>query len=130
MRIIAGVPRRTSVDNLYCELNIMKLNKLYLYAVGLCMYKYENGMLPELFKDMLITVTDVNELDTLNATTDHLYIPIFGTVRGQKSFKYIGVRTWNYILQNVNTKCPIGTFKSSLRKLCMVCPIDNIEFLY
>ena len=130
VRIIAGVPRRTSSDHLYCELNILKLKKLYLYAVGLCMYKYENDMLPELFKDMFIKVTDVHEHDTRNATTDQLYIPIYGTVRGQKSFKYAGVRTWNYILQNVNTRCPICTFKSSLRKLCMVCPPNDIEFLY
>ena len=101
VRIIAGVPRRTSSDHLYCELNILKLKKLYLYAVGLCMYKYENDMLPELFKDMFIKVTDVHEHDTRNATTNQLYIPIYGTVRGQKSFKYVGVRTWNYILQNV-----------------------------
>ena len=130
VRIIAGVPRRTSSDHSYCELNILKLKKLYLYAVCLCMYKYENDMLLELFKDIFIKVTDVHEHDTRNATTDLLYIPIYGTVRGQKSFKYVGVRTWSYILQNVNTRCPIGTFKSSLRKLCMVCPINDIEFLY
>ena len=63
------------------------------------------------------------------ATTNQLYIPIYGTVRGQKYFKYVGLRTWNYILQNIHTRCPIGSFKSSLRKLCMVCPINYIEFL-
>ena len=60
-------------------------------------------MLPELFKDMFIKVTDVHDHDTRNATTDQLYIRIYGTVRGQKSFKYGGVRTCNYILQNVIT---------------------------
>ena len=128
VRIISGVPRRTSSDHLYCELTILKLKKLYLYAVGLCMYKYENDMLPELFKDLFIKVTNVHDHDTRNATTDQLFITIYGTVRGQ--FKYVGVRTWNYLLQNVNTRCPIGTHKSSLCKLCMVCPINDIEFLY
>ena len=77
-----------------------------MYAVGFCMYKYENDMLPQ------------------------LCIPIYGTVRGQKSFEYVGVRTWNYILQNIKARCPIRRFKSSLRKLCMVCPINDFEFLY
>ena len=85
----------------------MKLKKLQLYAVGLCMYKYENNMLPELFKHMFIKVTDVHEHDTRNATTDQLYIPVSATVRGQKSFKYVGVRTWNYILQNVKAICSL-----------------------
>ena len=94
------------------------------------MYKYENDMLPELCKDMFVKVTDVHDHDPHIATTNQLYTPIHGTVRGQKSFKYVGVRTCNYILQNINTRCPIGSFKSSLRKLCMVCPINDIEFLY
>ena len=81
------------------------------------MYKYENDMLPELFKDMFKKVTNVHDHDTRNATTDQLYIPIYGTVRGQKSFNYAGGRT-------------IGTFKSSVRKLCVVCPANDIEFLY
>ena len=129
IRIIAGVPRRTSSDPLYDEFNILKIKKLYMYAVGFCMYKYENDMLPELFKNMFVKVTNVHDHDTRTATTNQLYIPIYGTVRGQKSFKYVGVRTWNYILQNIHTRCPIGSFKSSLRKLCMVCPINDIEFL-
>ena len=108
VRIIAGVPRRTPSDKLYCELNILKLKKLYLYAVGLCIYTYENDVLPELFKDMFIKVTDVHEHGTRNATMDQLCIPIYGTVHGQKSFKYVGVRTYNHILHNVNTGCPIG----------------------
>ena len=129
IRIIAGVPRRTSSDPLYDEFNILKIKKLYMYAVGFCMYKYENDMLPELFKNMFVKVTNVHDHDTRTATTNQLYIPIYGTVRGQKSFKYVGVRTWNYILQNIHTRCPIVSFKSSLRKLCMVCPINDIEFL-
>ena len=129
IRIIAGVPRRTSSDPLYYEFNILKINKLYMYAVDFCMHKYENDMLLELFKDMFVKVTDVHDHDTRIATTNQLYNPIYGTARGQKSFKYVGVRTWNYILQNIHTRCPIGSFKSSLRKLCMVCPINDIEFL-
>ena len=69
MKSIAGVPRRTSSFHLYCELNTLKLKKLYLYVVGLCMNKHENDMLPELFKDMFIKVTDVHEHDARNATT-------------------------------------------------------------
>ena len=66
-----------------------------MYYVGFCVYKYEHEMLPELFKDMFVKITDVHNHDTHIVTTNQLYIPIYGTVRGQKSFKYVGVRTWN-----------------------------------
>ena len=79
--------------------------------------------------DRSVKVTNVHDHDTRIATINQRYIPIYGTVRGQKSCKHIGVRAWNYILQNIHTRCPIGSFKSSLRKLCMVCPINDIEFL-
>ena len=46
------------------------------------MYKYENIMLPELFQDMFVKVTDIHEHDTRKATTNQLYIPIYGKVRG------------------------------------------------
>ena len=70
------------------------------------MYKYENDMLPELFKDMFKKVTNVHDHDTRNATTDQLYIPIYGTVRGQKSFNYAGVRT--RYLQIINAQIVRG----------------------
>ena len=110
---------------LYDEFNILKIKKLYMYAVGFCMYKYDNDMLPELLKDMFVKVTEVHDHDTCIATTNPLYIPIYGTVRGQKSFNYVGVRTCKIYTLDVL----FGSFKSSLRKLCMVCPINDIEFL-
>ena len=52
VRIIAGVPRRTSSNPLYDEFNILKfkIKKLYVYAAGVYMYQYEIDMLLELFK--------------------------------------------------------------------------------
>ena len=50
------------------------------------MYKYENDMLHELFKDMFVNVTDVHDLGTHIATTNLLYISVNGTVLGLKSF--------------------------------------------
>ena len=40
-----------------------------MHAVGFCMYKYENDMLPELFKEMFVKVTGVFDHDTRIATT-------------------------------------------------------------
>ena len=105
MGIIASVPGRTSSDPSYDEFDILKIKKLYMYTVGFCMYTYINDMLPELFKVMFVNFTHVHDHDTRITTTNQLYIPIYGTVR------------------------PIGSFKSSLRKLCMLCSINDIEFL-
>ena len=103
LRIIAGVSRRTSLNFLYDELNILKVKKLYMHGAGFCMYKYENDMLSDVFKDTFVKVTNVHDHKTHIATTNQLYISIYRAVCGQKSFKYVGVKTWSYIPQKVNT---------------------------
>ena len=80
-----------------------------MLTIGFFVYEYENDHLPKLFKVMFISDMDAHEQDTHKAITNQLYILIYGTVYDQKSFEYFGVITWNYISQNVQTRCPIGT---------------------
>ena len=62
MKLIAGYPRRTDAVALYVKLNILPLKKLYVYNVGLFMYKYDNDMLHELFADMFTPVCKIYNL--------------------------------------------------------------------
>ena len=64
VRIIAGVSPRTHAEPLYADLNIMPLKKLYLYTVGLFMYKFSNDMLPEIFDDMFTHVNTIHDRNT------------------------------------------------------------------
>ena len=45
VRLIAGVKPRTNTDPLYSALNIMPLKSLYMYAIGLFMYKFSNEIM-------------------------------------------------------------------------------------
>ena len=47
--IINGVPPRTNVDRFYVTMGILSSKRIYNYTIGLFMYKYVNGILPELF---------------------------------------------------------------------------------
>ena len=58
MRVIAGAPTRTSFDNLYLGLDILLVKKVCVYTVGVFMYKYTEGMLPELFLNMFTAISD------------------------------------------------------------------------
>ena len=62
VNLIAGVPRRTDAIALYVKLNILPLKKLYVYNVGLFMYKYDNDMLHELLADMFTLVCNIHNL--------------------------------------------------------------------
>ena len=107
IRIINGIPPRTNVDNLYVMHNILSVKRLYSYNVGLFMYKYSNQLFPDVFKNLFTKLADVQEYNTRNASTQHVYVCFQGTTRGQNTLNYCGARIWNYILDNVDSKCAI-----------------------
>ena len=88
-----GVPPRTHVESLYADLNIMPLKKMYLYTVGLFMYKFNNDMLPEMFVDMFTHVSTIHDRNTRQSATNHLYVPLYTTSCSQKCISYTGPRT-------------------------------------
>ena len=101
VKLMAGVPCRTNADAFYVKLNILLLKKLYVYIVGLFMYKYDNGMLPELFADMFTPVCNIHNYDTRKSSGYHLYIDFRGTTRSQRCIKCLGPHIWNFILANL-----------------------------
>ena len=88
MRIINGVPPRTNMDNFYIENNILTVEHIYNYNIGLFMYKYVNKITPDVFDNFSSSVSDIHQYETRNATMKLLYTTFRGTTRGQKTFKY------------------------------------------
>ena len=52
------------------------------------------------------------EMKELPQGSNQLYFPIYGAVHGRKAFKHVVVKTYNYILQNVNTGSPVTIFRA------------------
>ena len=130
VKVIFGVPRRTNSDLLFCNLGILNLKGLYMYAIGFFMYRYVNEMLPELFCNLYTNVSNVHDHNTRGSSMNKLYVSFQSTSRGKKSFSYVGPETWNYILSKIDTDCSIGVFKKRLRELCKICITSHLLFLY
>lgn len=130
VKIICGVPRRTNCDKLYLDLSILRIKGLYLYSIGLFMYKYANDMLPELFWGEFEPVNQVHDYNTRGASLNQLYVPFHHTTRGQKSFKYVASSTWNFVITHLESDCSIGIFKKHLRSLCKNNCFTQLVFLY
>ena len=82
-RIINGIPPRTNVDNLYVMHNILSVNRLYPYNVGLFMYKYSNQLLPDVFNNLFPNL--LMFMNILPEMYPHNMCMCFqGTTRGQK----------------------------------------------
>ena len=48
VRIIHGVNRRAHSEPLYSSLYVLSVSKVYVYNIGLVMYKYHHGLLPHI----------------------------------------------------------------------------------
>ena len=126
VKLVTGVPCRNNADALYVELNILPLKKLSVYNVGLLMYWYYNGLLPELLADMFTLLCNIHNYDTRESSGYHLYVDFRGTTRSQKCIKYLGPQKWNFTLTRMNPHCSIGLFKSTFRNLLIQCSISDL----
>ena len=112
VRIICGVPPRTHSLPLFKQLEILSISDIYIYNIGLFMYKYVHHMLPPIF-DMFVFNSDIHSYSTRRSALFH--IPACSTNRSQKTIKYTGAKCWNSISSGIDTNCKIGTFKKRLR---------------
>ena len=128
VRVIAGVPPRTNADNLYLELDILPVKKIFVYAISIFMYKYMNAMLPELFLHMFTPISDIHSYDTRQAKNKKLFVSFKSTSRGHQSITYIGPHVWNFILSKINPICSIGSFKRHIRQLLQHCSVSDLTW--
>ena len=73
----------THAEPMYADLNIMLLKKLYLYTLDLFMYKFSNGMLPELFADAFTHVNTIRDRNTRMYINNNLCLLPYKTTRSQ-----------------------------------------------
>ena len=111
--IINGIPPRTNVDHLYVQQNILSVNRLYYYNIGIFMYKSSNGMLPEMFDSFFSRIEDTHSYHTHRSSAKHLHVNFRNTLRGQRSSVYSSAITWNCVLNNFNPECDIGLIKKN-----------------
>ena len=79
VRVITGVPPRTNVGNFYLELDILPVKNIFVYTIAIFMYKYMNGMLPELFLNMFTSISDIHNYDTRQAMNKKLLVSFKST---------------------------------------------------
>ena len=124
MRIISGVPPWTNMDNFYIDMNILTVQNIYNYNIGLFMYKYVNNKTPDVFNNFLSNISDINQHDTRNTTQKQIYVTFHGRTRRQKTFSYFGPHIWNFIIKNISPNCAIRSFKICLHQLLLAAGDD------
>ena len=91
----------------YSKLKIQKISELYKHEVAKLEFHHHHQRLPPLLSSLFAKTKQVSQKSTrLSSTANNptLYIPLYKTIRLQKSIRYQGVKTWNEISTSIKTK--------------------------
>ena len=113
IRIISKKPFDAHTDPIFKSLQIMKLSEIYFFQVGKFMFSYKIGLLPNVFKEMLLMTNQVHSYNTRNSNTFYLFpartnIRLFG-------IRFQGPKFFNSLNNNIQSAATISLFKSRLK---------------
>ena len=94
------------------------------------MYKYSNIMLPEMFNIYFNKIKDTHSYNTRKSAANHLYVDFRSASRGQKSCIYSSSVIWNFILDNLDPNCAIGSFKKQSHLLFLNKQTDILNEIF
>ena len=82
---------------------MLGVKSLYLYELGLFMFKFNNSLLPANFKKYYKSVKNVHNYHTRSSENNFL-LPRFNSKMGHKSQSYHGSKLWTkspHYVQNI-----------------------------
>ena len=83
MRIILGVNQRAHSEPLFSSLCVLSVSNVYMYNIGLLMYKYHHGLLPNIL-DMFELNSTIHQYYTRQSNL--LHVPSCRTELGKRFF--------------------------------------------
>jgi hypothetical protein len=114
IRIICGVRPRTHTNELFKNLNILKLEDINKYLIGKFMFKWVHRALPSIFDEYFTFNHDIHMYDTRQ--TDELHLPTVKLNSGKQSIKFRGPSVWNIIRKSgIAVNVAESVFSSSLK---------------
>ena len=85
---------------------------LILNQIGIVMYKYCNGLLPNVMKRLYLKNNDVHSDNTISSNLLRIH-------RGTINFTNLSVSVWNVLTRNINVYVPYHVFKVMLKLYLM-----------
>ena len=113
LRLILNIRKGSSTLAECKSLLLLRLPEIHLHSIAIFMFKYNSGMLPNLFDNFFKCNSDSHQYNTRNALK--LRTPLARTSLATKFIKKTGVELWNTLETDMEVNCSIGTFKNTCR---------------
>ena len=96
------------------DLAVLPLKKIYMYKIGLIMFKVFHKISPSVFTTLFTLNHAIHNYHTRQCL--HFHVPIVRTEYMKKVISYNGVKIWNRFCDKFNLNCSFLSFKSALKK--------------
>ena len=93
---------------LFLSLSILPLDKLFLNQIGIVMYKYCNGLLPDVMNRLYVKNNVIHSYYTRGNN-------LLRIQRGTVHFTNISARVWNVLDTHINEYVPYHAFNHKLK---------------
>ena len=111
--------RQARSELLFTSFEILNIDKIFSYNIGLMMYKFHHRKLPLIFDDFFTRNAEIHSHHTRQSNC--LHVPLFSTETGKRSFRFKAVIVWNDLRRNLKSvNIRISTFKLHLKKY-LIC---------
>lgn len=114
LKVVLSLPIRTPTTQLINVANVLTIQKLYVYYVGIFMYRYNNRMLPPCFSDYFLVNSHTHRRDTRNSALYQL--PLFTTNKAQQSILFQGAKIWATIPTTIHNARSLASFKNQFKR--------------
>ena len=127
VRIIVSASYKAHTGPIFQKLNLLNINKIYLYNVALFMFKFENGFLPNIFDNLFCQ--NITKSNYFTRQRNRLIIPKTRTVLCQKTIRYVGVKVWSYLCKTMKFDSTIISVKRILKQYFLNTIIPDVAYL-
>ena len=103
-RIITCTHYLAHTENIFKELQILPIEKIFISRVGVFMYKHENGLLPRVMDELYMRTNTIHSHNTRNVNKLHISA-------GTETFC---ARIWNALESKIDVYVSMEKFKVSL----------------
>jgi len=116
LRIIEGWKSKQKVDPIFKKFQILNINQIFHFEIAKFMYFFWSNDLLQTFNKYFYYVSEITTRSSRKTGKNDLYLSWYKINQSQKSIKFLGVKIWNNIPQNIRT-LTINKFKERIKSI-------------
>ena len=113
LRLIFHRCARDNIDDIYKKFAILKIKDKFKFEICCLVYKFLHQLLPACFNKFFQRNSEIHSRRTRQS--NDLHLPLFRKSICKQSLKFVGVKLWNEIPDEIKQSKTLGQFKKRLR---------------